>query len=108
MRWYLSELRLICVIYVQISFMKDLVIVSVPLTMSVYPTFILIGNKNRFFFINKMMEQSSVRDTHIVFSRNFQAQCLTVIVRKRVQYRRMVSRRGRRPSWLKSGDVAQA
>ena len=28
---------------------------------------------------------------------------LKVIVRKRVQYRRIVSRRGRRPSWLKSG-----
>ena len=33
---------------------------------------------------------------------------LTVIVRKRVQYRRIVSRRGRRPSWLKSGDITQA
>ena len=33
---------------------------------------------------------------------------LTVRVRKRVQYRRILIRRGRRSSWLKAGDIAQA
>lgn len=44
------KLRLICAIYVRISFLTDTVVVCVLLTVSVYPTFVLIGIKHRFFF----------------------------------------------------------
>ena len=33
---------------------------------------------------------------------------LTIIARKRAWYRLILSRRGRRPSWLKLGDITQA
>ena len=32
---------------------------------------------------------------------------LTIIPRNRAEYRLILSRRGRRPSWLKSGDISQ-
>ena len=32
---------------------------------------------------------------------------LTIILRNRAEYRQILSRRGRRPSWLKSGDIPQ-
>ena len=32
---------------------------------------------------------------------------LTIILRNRAEYRLILSRRGRRPSWLKSGDIPQ-
>ena len=35
-------------------------------------------------------------------------QYLTIIARKRAWYRLILSRRGRRPSWLKLGDITQA
>ena len=44
--------------------------------------------------------------THVKSS--IQCQYLTIIARKRAWYRLLLSRRGRRLSWLKLGDITQA
>ena len=45
-KWFSSQLRLIYVILVQTSFLKDLIIVSVLLGLFAYLTFVVIGVKN--------------------------------------------------------------
>ena len=44
-------------------------------------------------------------DTEIPLDKKENFKYLTIILRNRAEYRLILSRRGRRPSWLKSGDI---
>ena len=51
--------------------------------------------------------QLSYRCWYILVMQRFRVVYLTIILRNRAEYRLILSRRGRRPSWLKSDDIPQ-
>ena len=61
--------------------------------------------------LNCHTEKSKSRNFKIIGSEsnNLRAAAhhLTIILRNRAEYRLLLSRRGRWPSWLKSGDIPQ-